>query len=168
MATDPASLDNLRNIVLPPAVPWLPPAAGWRLLAAAVGAAALVALFRAFQRWRSNAYRREALRALDGVEARLRAGEPPAGAAAEISTLLKRAALAAFPREGVADLTGDRWTDFLDRTGRTQDFSQGGAKDLWLLACGASVRPPDMSGVTDAARRWLRRHRAAEPAAEAR
>lgn len=167
MAQDPASLDNLRDIVLPPAVPWLPPAVGWRLLAVAVAASALVFLFRAIDRWRRNAYRREALRALDAVEARVRAGESPAIAAAEISALLKRAALAAFPRDAVAELTGDRWADFLDRTGRAKDFSSGFAKDLWPLACGASLPSSDMSSVVDAARRWLRRHRVAEPEREA-
>jgi hypothetical protein len=167
LALDPASLDNLKDIVLPPAVPWLPPAVGWRVVAVALAAGALVLLFRALARWRRNAYRREALRALDAVEARVRAGESPAAAAAEISALLKRAALAAFPRSAVADLTGDGWMDFLDRTGRMKDFSGGGAKDLWPLACGASLPSSDMSGVVDAARRWLRRHRVAEPAREA-
>jgi hypothetical protein len=168
LAQDPASLDNLRDIVLPPAVPWLPPAVGWRLVAAAFVAAVLVFLFRALERWRRNAYRRQALRALDAVEARLRAGEASATAAAEISMLLKRAALAAFPRDTVADLTCDRWADFLDRTGQTKDFSGGCAKDLWPLACAASLPSSDMSGIIDAARRWLRRRRVADRAQEAR
>ena len=168
MAQDPASLDNLKDIVLPPAIPWLPPAIGWRLLAAALGMAMLVLLFRALARWRINAYRREALAALARVEARLKTGEALPAAAAEISTLLKRAALAGFPREAVADLTGDGWAGFLDRTGRTNDFTKGGAKDLSRLACGAAVPSTDAASLVDAARRWLRRHRAPAPAREAR
>jgi Domain of unknown function (DUF4381) len=50
MAQDPASLENLRDIVLPAPVPWLPPAIGWRLVAAALAAAAVVATWRAYQR----------------------------------------------------------------------------------------------------------------------
>jgi len=167
LAQDPASLDNLKDIGLLPAVPWLPPAVGWRLVAVALTAGVLVFLFRAVERWRRNAYRRESLRALDAVETGVRAGESPAAVAAEISALLKRAALAVFPRAAVADLTGDGWMEFLDRTGRMTDFSSGGAKDLWPLARGASLPSSDMSGVVDAARHWLRRHRVAEAAREA-
>lgn len=159
MPQDPASLDNLRDIVLPPPIPWLPPAVGWRLIVAALATTALVALWRAFRRWRSNAYRREALRALGEIEARLRAGEPAAIAAVEISVLLKRAALAAFPRETSADLTGDRWAAFLDRTGGARDFTEGPGSVLWPLAYGAARDSADLTGALKAARRWLDRHR---------
>jgi len=159
MAQDAASLDNLRDIVLPPPVPWLPPAFGWRLVAAALAAAALVALWRAFARWRANAYRREALRELAAIAARIQAGENPANAAAEISALMKRAALTAFPREAAAELTGRSWASFLDRTGRTKDFTEGPGRDLWPAAFGGAVSPAGMCGAAEAARRWLRGHR---------
>lgn len=156
MATDPASLDNLRDIVLPPPAPWLPPAVGWRIIAAALAAAAVIALWRAVRRWRANAYRREALRRLGAVDA---SGESPASAAADLLAILKRAALAAYPRAAVANLTGPQWAGFLDDTGGTKDFTAGPARDLWPLAYGAPAGGADLGGAFDAARRWLRRHR---------
>ena len=42
-----------------------------------------------------------------------------------LSILLRRVALAYFPREEVAGLSGDAWLRFLDKTGKTTQFSQG-------------------------------------------
>jgi Domain of unknown function (DUF4381) len=102
------------------------------------------------------------LRELHATEAALREGQAPATAAAEISAILKRAALVAFPREASAELTGGRWASFLDRTGRAKDFTDGAGKDLWLVAYGAPSSSADMKGIVRAARRWLHRHRARE------
>lgn len=162
MATDPASLDNLRDIVLPPQVPWLPPPVGWAIVGAALAAAALVALWRAIERWRANAYRREALRRLAAVEAATKSGVERAQGAADSLAILKRAALAAYPREAVADLTGAQWAAFLDRTGGTTDFTRGDGADLWPLAYGAPAGSGRPDAAFAAARRWLRRHRPAE------
>ena len=66
-----------------------------------VGAACLVAAGLAAaaiaRRHRRNAYRREALRELEEADA------------ADISAILKRTALVAFPREQVASLSGAAW-----------------------------------------------------------
>jgi hypothetical protein len=163
MATNPASLDNLRDIVLPPPIPWLPPAIGWTLVGAALIAAAAVALWRAIERWRANAYRREALRQLAFAEAAAKTGdEPPMKGAADILAILKRAALAAYPRVAVADLTGAQWAAFLDKTGATRDFTSGPGKVLWPLTYGALSGSGHPDAAFAAARRWLRRHRGAE------
>jgi hypothetical protein len=106
MNTDPASLDNLREIVLPPPVPWWPLAPGWWLLFAAIALAALAFAFRLFRRWRANAYRRAALRELAV------AGDVPA-----IAEILKRTALVAYPRKDVAALSGAAWLAWLAETG---------------------------------------------------
>ena len=105
--SDPADLSNLRDIVVPP------PcrsgrrrrAGGWSARPASVAAG--FAVVAAVRHWQRNAYRREALRALETADGR------------DISAILKRAALAAFPREQVASLNGAAWLAFLDRTGGT-------------------------------------------------
>ena len=160
MAQDPASLDNLRDIVLPAPVPWLPPAVGWRLVFAAVAAALLVGSWRAFLRWRANAYRREALRELRRLETS--SGGAPAKTAADLSALMKRAALAAYPRDTVADLTGPQWLAFLDSTAGTTHFTGGPAKVMCALACGDARGPANLESLFAAARRWLRKHRRGE------
>ncbi|HEY4165555.1 MAG TPA: DUF4381 domain-containing protein [Reyranella sp.] len=138
--SDPADLSNLRDIVVPPAV-WLwPPAPGWWVVGAACVVAAGFAVAAAVRHWQRNAYRREALRALDSADDR------------DISAILKRAALAAFPREQVASLNGAAWLAFLDRTGGTVF---GGTALLALTYGGTG----DRDLVVAQARRWLVHHR---------
>ena len=109
MNTDPASLDNLREIILPPPVPWWPLALGWWVLLAVLCLAAVSVAFRAWRTWRANAYRRAALR-------ELAAGE----SVAAMAEILKRTALVAYPRTDVASLSGPAWLAWLAETGGRQ------------------------------------------------
>ena len=79
MNSDPASLDNLRDIVVPPSVPWWPPAPGWWVVFALLTLAIAVFAWRRWRAWHANAYRREALRELQA-----------ATSAAEVAEILKR------------------------------------------------------------------------------
>lgn len=142
--SDPADLSNLRDIVLPAAAPLWPPAPGWWILGATCIAAAGLAVAVAAIARRRNAYRRAALAELETA------------AASQISAVLKRAALAAWPRRDVAALSGAAWRAFLDRTGRTDAFTVGAGRDLDALTFGGTA---DGEAVRAEARRWLRRHR---------
>ena len=55
MKPDPASLENLRDIAVPPPVPWWPPAPGWWVVMAVLAIAVIVVAFRA---WRAMASKR--------------------------------------------------------------------------------------------------------------
>ena len=142
--SDPADLSNLRDIVVPPEVALWPPAPGWWILLA--GGIAMAAIFAGMivARYRRNSYRRAALVALDTADA------------GDISSILKRVALAAWPRTEVASLTGAEWLAFLDRTARSNVFTQGAGRDLEGLAFGGAG---DEQAVRAAARNWIRRHR---------
>ncbi len=144
---DPADLSNLRDLALPPEVSLWPPAPGWWIVAAAGVAAVVVLAAAAMARHRADAYRREALRELDVVDP------------GSISTVLKRAALAVWPREQVAALSGTAWLAFLDRTGRTTAFSDGAGRYIEMLAFGGAVDPACADAARAAARTWVRRHR---------
>ena len=112
---DPASLQNLQDIIEPGAVGFWPPAPGfWLLLALALiwGSAGAVLIWL---RWRQNAYRRVGLQELQTIHNN-RQNDKPLHAIQELATLLKRVALSAFPREQVAALSGEDWLDFLDAT----------------------------------------------------
>jgi hypothetical protein len=102
MRDDAASLDRLHDIVLPPAVPWWPPAPGWIVLAVIVLLLLLWLAVRLRRRWQRTAHRREALRALRD-----------AGDAGAVGALLRRTALAEYPREQIAALRGSAWVDWL-------------------------------------------------------
>ncbi|QDS97955.1 DUF4381 domain-containing protein [Adhaeretor mobilis] len=101
----PTSLQNLRDIAEPAPVPWWPPAVGWWILAVAMAAFAVWIASRAWRRWRSDAYRRAALKELSS-----------ATQLTEIAEILKRTALCAFPRTDVASLSGDAWSSWLRQT----------------------------------------------------
>lgn len=122
-ASDP--LAGLRDIHLPPAPGFWPPAPGWWLLGALLMGAVLLGL------WRLRAYRRRrapvraALAALHALRMRVERGESDPKLAAELSAILRRAALARYPRSRVASLSGERWLEFLDRTGKRKGFRNG-------------------------------------------
>jgi hypothetical protein len=144
--SDPADLSNLRDIVVPPAVSWWPPAPGWWVVGAVCLVATGLAIAVAARHRRRNAYRREALRELESADAR------------DISAILKRAALAAFPRGQVASLSGPAWLTFLDRTGGTR-FATTALASMTYGSAG------DRDVIAAEARRWIARHRVIPSAA---
>lgn len=153
MNSDAASLDNLRDIVLPAPIAYWPPAPGWWILAVAALALLAIGAVCLVNNYRHNAYRRAALRELAALGSPLDAARAQA-----LSAILKRAALVAYPRADVARLTGDAWLGFLDRTAGLTAFTKGAARQLGALALGASVTADD-AGIKVAARRWIRHHR---------
>lgn len=150
-ATPPPNLvdliEQLQQPPEPPPVSMMPQTWGW------AGLAMLLAIFLVWLVWRlwrhrqSNAYRRAALAELD------RAGDDPAA----IARLLRRTALAVWPRESVASLTGEAWLDFLSRTGG--DAFAGEAGQILLRAPWRreARRSPELR---HAAAHWIRHHRA--------
>jgi hypothetical protein len=151
--SDPADLSNLRDIVMPPPVSFWPPPPGWWILAVALLAVLAIALARVIARYRRNAYRRAALCELETI------GQPDDCLRAQLlSSLLKRTALVAYPREQIASLSGGAWLAFLDETRETDAFTNGAARQLTALTFGA-VAKSDGATILAEARRWIRHHK---------
>ena len=157
MNSDPASLQNLNDIVVPANVPWWPVAPGWYVLA---GLALLLLMFfgyRAIQHRRKNRYRRLALQELSDIRQ-----QADVTALRALPIVLKRAALSAWPRSDVAALSGAEWHRFLDRTTASDLFSSGAGALLDQLAYGGGADlasdDPGLERVLEAAEFWLRRH----------
>jgi hypothetical protein len=148
MKPDPTSLDRLHDVVTPPPAPWWPPTVGWAIVFSAAALWAAAWLLKAFMNWQADRYRREALARLDD----------PATLPSEWPVLLKRAALAVWPRDEVADLTGEAWLAFLDRTAGMNGFVAGPGQGIERLAFGAGDGA-DLPALKAIAREWLRRHR---------
>jgi hypothetical protein len=155
-ADDPTSLDRLHDIVSPPPAPWWPPAPGWYVVLAVGGLLLVWATVKLVLAWRRDRYRRLALAEL----AAIRDGDAP-GFLPRLSELLKRTALAAYPREEVAALTGDGWLAFLDRTGATTAFAGGPGRALadGPYAPARSLDDRQRDDLFAAARAWVRHHR---------
>jgi len=146
MDKDPASLDQLHDIVVPDAIPWWPPAPGWWVVLALLLALGLFLAVRGFRKWRANAYRRAALRELDS-----------ASSAPAIAEILRRTALAIAPREAIATLQGPAWTNWLAE--RSPEAIPEPVRDLLARSLYDPSRPETPSDpLRGFAERWIRHH----------
>jgi len=111
------TLGQLVDVAMPPPPGWLPQTAGWAVLGALLVLGALWLLWRGWRRHRANRYRREALRVIDSLRPAVASADAAqrAHALLAMAEVLKRAALAAWPRQQVAALSGAAWAQFLDR-----------------------------------------------------
>lgn len=120
----------LRDLHLPEAVGWWPPAPGWWLLLALLLAPAVYGLLSAWRAYRRNAPRRAALAELGQLHEAWAADHDVAALGVGISQLLRRAMLAYAPRAEVAGLTGKAWLEWLDRGLDDHPFSAGPGRYL--------------------------------------
>ena len=153
--TDP--LANLVDIPLSTPVSLWPQTWPLRILLAVVFVSLICGALWTVHRWRANRYRREALSELKRIEAGA-ATSAPAELAAALASLVRRTALAAFPREQVASLTNAAWLSFLDRTDGRRTFSEGPGRALETSAY-RQAPAMDSSGLISAVRSWIKLHR---------
>ena len=133
------SLEKLNDIVIPDAPAWWPPSPGlWVVLVAVVIMLMLIG-YRLYLRWYRNRYRRLGLQLLHAADTEY-----------EVSVILKRVALAAYPREQVASLYGSEWVAFLQQTCPQSAFSDSLAGD--------QSRTVSQS-LKDSAADWIKHHR---------
>jgi hypothetical protein len=133
------SLSNLRDIVIPDAPPFWPPAPGvWVALGMVVAILIFVA-WRLHTLHNRNAYRKAGLMLLGSVQT-----------AYDVSVVLKRVALAVFPREQVASLYGDDWAAFLHQTCPRSYYKA-------LVSSDSGAEPGE--DLLELAGTWIRHHR---------
>lgn len=141
-------IDLLDRLVLPgePApVSMMPQTWGWAVLGLILLALTGWGIRGWLRHRRDNAYRRAALRMLGDC------GDAPA----RIAEILRRTALAAYPRADVASLSGEAWLRFLDNHAKGADFVTGG-QALALAPYKTVATDP---ALTRRAMDWVRRHR---------
>jgi len=162
--SNPASLNNLNDIVLPATVGWWPLASGWYVLAAVILILLSGLIFRSVRNWKANAYRRSALQELQSLTeiAGIRANR--ASSLRKLPALLKRTALSVYPREKVAGLTGEDWFQFLNSKVSKPSFSQHTFDTLNRLSYTTGdlndVNDDAVKALFDACRSWFKHHKA--------
>ncbi|QPM88993.1 DUF4381 domain-containing protein [Pseudooceanicola algae] len=149
-------IDLINQLIQPPPpdpVTMTPQTWGWVVLAGLLALVLCGALWRWLAHRRANAYRRAALFQLQN-----------AATTAEVAVILRRAALAAYPRAQVAGLTGPAWTAFLTDSGKAT-FPEAEATELTRAPYRDETAAPSPALIA-AAGHWLRSHR--PPAADKR
>ena len=164
---DPASLQNLNDIVLPATVGWWPLATGWYFL---IGLS-LIALawfgYRSLRGWMDNRYRHAALRELQLLEDQIHGADERDANLRQIPILLKRTALCAYPRSQVASLTGEDWFRFLNSTVKAASFTGSTASALNTISYSSgklsTIDSQAATTLMNASRQWLKHHQPTAP-----
>lgn len=152
-------IERMANISVPQPVSYAPQTAGWWLLAGLLLCVAGGTLFVWLRRRKANAYRREARQVLRSLEPRLAAATDEA-VYRDLAVLVRRTALAAFPRGDVASLYGDEWLEFLDRTGGG-DFAHGPGRAIATAPYdgGKTLSTSERAALGTAVKTWVEQHR---------
>lgn len=163
--TDPmlaATLRQMADIALPPPVSMMPATWGWAALAAALALALAFVLWRWLRHRAQNRYRREALAELALLETGINRPDGRKQALASLPSLVKRTALAAWPRETVAALNGPDWSDFLKaHAGKARiedDTYRFFAETEYRLPAASLADEAAAKRTLSAARQWIEGH----------
>lgn len=148
---------GLKELPLPEPIGYWPQATGWYVVAAVVVLMLAWWLWRRWQSWQGNAYRRDALVRIDAM------AEDPA-LLADLPLVLRRCALLAYRRSEVASLRGEAWIEWLNRTAKRDLFSKDDARLIDALAyAGDSRLGADcdaLARLLASSKSWVRSHHA--------
>lgn len=143
----------LKDIHLPEAIGWWPPAPGWWLLPIVLALLA-VGLRYVYKRLTQKT----ALKSAKNLLKSMRLDQTNnLQTLSELSVLLRRTAISIANRNDVASLHGQAWLDYLDGEMPDRPFSQGVGRCL----ADAHYRPTlgeelDLPGLFDLCERWLK------------
>ena len=124
MPTSSSPLQELRDVHLPDPISLWPPAPGWWILSGLIVMGAVVFLWIRIYRRRTQV-RRLAMTELDAIKQHYDTHRNDQWLVQRLSAIVRRYAMATFPRTEVAGLVGISWLQFLDQTGRTNQFTDG-------------------------------------------
>ena len=151
-------LKDLRDIHGAPIPELWPPSPGWWLLAILILWFGYLALSRLWRWWKYRKQRKQILGLLESYYTDFRNRGSQQQFAREISELLRRAALYRFPKESVAQLSGDAWLQFLDSKAGHSRFSKGAGKILVDAPYRRQLAAVDTAALHALTRDWLRRN----------
>lgn len=154
------------EIIAPEPAPFEPRTVGWYLLGGLVLIGLGFSLLRLVRSYRRNQYRRLSLRELRALSAQM--SRDRMATLPKLPLLLKRVALAVYPRERVAKLSGEPWFAFLEEQAPGAISPAGKDALLQILRGTLGDVPASVDHeLFESIRRWVRRHRGEEPSARA-
>lgn len=157
-------LNGLREISLPDPIAYRPQTVGWAGLGIVLLILVMVGAMRGYGRWRATAYRRAALKRWQALATMAQNPATQVAALRALPAVLKQTALAIYPRETVAKLSGDAWLAFLDQTYSGAGFTQGAGPLLINLSYQtdsqiAQLSPAMVDDLFILTREWIDQHR---------
>ena len=147
-------LVNLKDIHLPPPVSFWPPAPGWWILAVLLISSLFFGGVWFYRRHKKRKPKTEALRILKDLQILYQNSQDEVASLRNLSNLLRRTALTFYDNNEVASLQGSLWLKFLDKTGKTKEFSQGAGKVLGNEVFQQKVNP-DMNALFSLVKKWI-------------
>ena len=147
-------LVNLKDIHLPSPVSFWPPAPGWWILAVLLITSLFFGGVWFFRRYKKRKPKTEALRILKDLQILYQNSQDEVASLRNLSNLLRRTALTFYDNDEVASLQGSSWLEFLDKTGKTKECSQGAGKVLGNEVFQQKVNP-DMNALFPLVKKWI-------------
>ncbi len=147
-------LVNLKDIHLPPPVSFWPPAPGWWILAVLLISSLFIGGVLFYRQHKKRKPKTEALRILKDLQILYQNSKDEVVSLRNLSNLLRRTALTFYDNDEVASLQGSSWLEFLDKTGKTKEFSQGAGKVFGNEVFQQKVNP-DMNALFPLVKKWI-------------
>ena len=147
-------LVNLKDIHLPPPVSFWPPAPGWWILAILLISSLFIGGVLFYRQHKKRKPKTEALRILKDLQILYQNSQDEVASLRNLSNLLRRTALTVYDNDEIASLQGSSWLEFLDKTGKTKEFSQGAGKVLGNEVFQQKVNP-DMNALFPLVKKWI-------------
>ena len=147
-------LVNLKDIHLPPPVSFWPPAPGWWILAVLLISSLFIGGVLFYRQHKKRKPKTEALRILKDLQIMFQNSQDEVASLRNLSNLLRRTALTFYDNDEVASLQGSSWLEYLDKTGKTKEFSQGPGKVLGNEVFQQKVNP-DMNALFPLVKKWI-------------
>ena len=155
--TDPLQLP-LRDIHLPGQISWWPPAPGWLII---LGLLLLIVVAFYWWRHRQQRIRRSAInmakRELAGLQGEYDVHQDARQFVADLSILLRRLSISAFPRTESASLTGEAWLRFLDVPLPEPAFTTGPGRVLIEAPYRPEVSTAELQPLVTLCELWIER-----------
>ena len=148
-------LAQLKDIHLPEAINFWPPAPGWWLLALTVILVAVYATLLVQRSLATNRYRKLAIKQLDSFQK-----DNSSLYLQQVNHLIKQTILASHPEKDIAGLSGKRWLEFLDDSidPKKKIFSTGAGT---ILATGPYTPTVEyqIDELEQLTQRWIKKHK---------
>ena len=147
-------LAKLRDIHFPAPIHWWPLAPGWYFLMMLILALLGFLLYKSYCSYLNKRAKYQALKLLKSYQQEYESHHNSQLSSMNVSELLRRVALAYFPRDKVAGLQGDAWLEFLNKTSKGLSFTE--LRDVLLELPYQAEKKSDLRPLFHCAKMWIK------------